>query len=67
MPRFAQQVSWDSRLLTEGQFRTCFSVRARAELEARKPQNVSELMKLENANEGAAAFLERRTPQWRSA
>lgn len=61
MPRIAQQVSWDS------QPRTRFSVRARAELEAREQQYVSELMKLENANEGAAAFLERRTPQWRDA
>ncbi|MCB9896161.1 MAG: enoyl-CoA hydratase/isomerase family protein [Planctomycetes bacterium] len=37
------------------------------ELEAREQQYVSELMKLEDANEGIAAFLERRTPQWRDA
>ena len=38
-----------------------------AELEAREQQYVAELMKLEDANEGIAAFLERRTPQWRNA
>ncbi|MEZ5993682.1 MAG: enoyl-CoA hydratase/isomerase family protein [Planctomycetota bacterium] len=38
-----------------------------ADLEAREQQYVAELMKLEDANEGIAAFLERRTPQWRNA
>lgn len=37
------------------------------DLEAREAQYISELMKLKDANEGIAAFIERRTPEWRDA
>lgn len=38
-----------------------------AELHAREQQYLEELMKLQDANEGIAAFIERREPQWRDA
>jgi len=38
-----------------------------AELQAREQQYLEELMKLQDANEGIAAFIERREPQWRDA
>lgn len=38
-----------------------------AELQAREQQYLEELMKLQDANEGIAAFIERREPHWRDA
>lgn len=44
-----------------------FVQRLAEELEVGERQYIAELMKLDDANEGISAFIERRTPQWRNA
>ncbi|MBZ0136819.1 MAG: hypothetical protein K8I27_10640 [Planctomycetes bacterium] len=47
--------------------RARFLVGQDVELRARESQYVDELTKLRDANEGIAAFLERRDPHWSNA